>query len=71
MPDSASVREFLRQTIRYIFLIGIGLFGCVYELLTTDNARWLLLGGYGFVIVASAYRIWAYTQEVDETDENA
>jgi len=70
LPDSASVREFLRHTIRYFFLMGIGLLGSVYELLTSDNIRWLLLGGYGFAIVASAYRLWAHKQQNAEADEN-
>lgn len=70
MPDFASVREFLRHTIRYFFLIGIGLFGSVYELLTSAEVRWLLLAGYGFVITTSAFRLWAYTQEEQENGEN-
>lgn len=70
MPNAARVREFLRHTIRFFFLIGISLFGIVYELLNSANVRWLLIGGYGFVIVISAYRIWDCAQQDGETDEN-
>lgn len=66
--DSLPVREFLRRTIRYFILIGIGLFGIVYELAKSETVRWPLLGGYVFVIVASAYGIRLRAQEEDDEE---
>ena len=65
LSDSSPVREFLRRTIRYILFIGVGLFGIVYELAKSEAIpiRWPLLGGYLFVIIASAYGMRRRTQE--------
>lgn len=69
MPSKTRGREFLRHTIRHFILIAIGLGGTLYELLTSDPIRWLLIGGYGFIVAASVYRIWAFAQQDDETGE--
>jgi len=68
VSDFSSVREFLRRTIRYILFIGVGLFGIIYELAKSETIRWPLLGGYLFVIAASAYRLRLHVQE-EATEE--
>jgi hypothetical protein len=68
--DFLSVREFLRRTVRYFILIGIGLFGSIHELAKSETVRWPLLGAYLFVIIASAYGIRVRAREEGD-DENA
>ena len=69
MNASSPVREFLRRTIRYILFIGVGLFGIIYELAKSETIGWPLLGGYLFVIIASAYGMRVRAQE--ESDDAA
>lgn len=70
MPNATRGREFLRHTIRHFILIGIGLCGSAYELLTSANLRWLLIGAYSCIIAASVYRIWAYAPQNEETGDD-
>jgi len=76
LSDFSPIREFLRpqgvlrRTIRYIIFIGVGLFGIIHELAKSETIRWPLLGGYLFVIIASAYGMRMRARE-EADDENA
>lgn len=44
----------------------ISLGGISYELLFAEEVRWPLLGGYGFIIIATTYAFYIQGSKQDE-----
>lgn len=61
--------KFSRRAVRFFIYIGIGLFGIAYELLKSDEVRWLLLAGYALVIGACLYVLTTRSQDLAAEEE--
>jgi len=54
------------EIVRRGLYILISLGGIAYELLQAEEVRWPLLGGYGFIIIATTYSLFVQGSKHNE-----
>ena len=60
-----ALKPIVRIVLRGIYL-AISVFGITYEIMTAEEVRWPLIGGYGLVIVITLYALLKGREQSDD-----